>query len=55
MIQALRNYRSQWWVIDRDMAEHIACIFQEYTYGLPKDLCLQYLETILTIWPTNKR
>ncbi len=50
MTQAIRNYRSQWWVIDTKMAIDIFVLFQEHSYGLPKDKCLQYLETILTIW-----
>jgi len=47
MTQAIRNYRSQWWVIDIEMAIDIFVLFQELAQWVDKVKCTERLSNIL--------
>lgn len=47
MTQAIRNYRSQWWVIDIEMAIDIFVLFQELAQWASKVKCYDRLLDIL--------
>lgn len=47
MTQALRNYRSQWWVIDTKMREDILVLFIELSQWVSKVKCYDRLLDIL--------
>lgn len=47
MTQAIKNYRSQWWVIDTKMANDIFVLFQELAQWVSKVTCYDRLLDIL--------